>query len=100
MLRIEFLVVIEAVDAVIKRCSIRRRIGHRGRTLAKRRRRGLREGKHLQARLANIQVHREWVGGKKSNKIFGCFGVRADERSGDKFGVFFRGAPASNSVMA
>jgi len=30
-------------------------------------------------------------GGKKSNKIFGCFGVRADERSGDKFGVFFRG---------
>jgi hypothetical protein len=91
MLRIEFLVVIEAVDAVIKRCSIRRRIGHRGRTLAKRRWRGLREGKHLQARLANIQVHREWVGGKKSNKIFGCFGVRADERSGDKFGVFFRG---------
>ena len=30
-------------------------------------------------------------GGKKSNKIFECFGVRADERSGDKFGVFFRG---------
>ena len=30
------------------------------------------------------------MGGKKSNKIFGCFGVRA-ERSGDKFGVFFRG---------
>ena len=30
-------------------------------------------------------------GGKKSNKIFGCFGVCADERSGDKFGVFFRG---------
>ena len=24
-------------------------------------------------------------------KIQGCFGVRADERSGDKFGVFFRG---------
>ena len=38
-------------------------------------------------------------GGKKSNKIFGCFGVRADERSGDKFGVFFRGSPAANSVM-
>jgi hypothetical protein len=30
-------------------------------------------------------------GAKNPNKIFGCFGVRADERSGDKFGVFFRG---------